>query len=551
MPLPMITAVSIALAPIGSTAAHAQAPVVSPQPGHAATGPAPVADLAEKLLDAVVNISTSQNVKSGNDEGPGPLPQIEEGSPFQDLFEDFFKNGERGEQNRRVNSLGSGFVIDPSGYIVTNNHVIEDADDIEAVFADGTKLKARLIGTDTKTDLSVLKVEPKNPLPAVKLGDSRKMRIGDWVMAIGNPFGLGGTVTLGIISARGRNINAGPYDNFIQTDAAINKGNSGGPLFNMDGDVIGINTAIISPSGGSIGIGFSVPTELASTVIDQLIEYGETRRGWLGVRIQPVDEDIAKDVGLDKPRGALVSGVIKGGPVENGPIVVGDVILTFDGKAVTDAHDLVRVVAESPIERAVDVVVLRDKKEQTVKVKLGRLEESAKASEAVDKADDEDAGPEPSMPDEPQTDEPQMEEPQTDGPDGTAPDGAVPDQPMPEPAPGDSDQQQSPGETDPGSNLAATLGLSIAALDDSQREIYGISESVEGVVITDVAQGSTAAERGLAPGDVIVEVSQDFMQSPDAVDRALAKLKDDGRRSAHMMVAKPEGDLRFVALPLE
>jgi serine protease Do len=266
-------------------------------------GPDSVADLAAGLLDAVVNISTSQNVKNDDQ---APMPQVPEGSPFQDFFDEFFKGqgGEGGNRQRTVNSLGSGFVIDPTGFIVTNNHVIEGADDIEVNFANGSKLKAKLIGTDTKTDLALLKVEPKKPLTAVPFGDSRQMRIGDWVMAIGNPFGLGGTVTVGIISARGRNINAGPYDNFIQTDAAINKGNSGGPLFNMKGEVIGINTAIISPSGGSIGIGFSVPTELAQNIINQLREFGETHRGWLGVRIQPVTDEIAESLKMETPKGS-------------------------------------------------------------------------------------------------------------------------------------------------------------------------------------------------------------------------------------------------------
>jgi len=220
-------------------------------------GPESVADLAAPLMDAVVNISTSQSVKA---EGKGPTPpRVPEGSPFQEFFKDYF-DGQKPDSGGKVSSLGSGFVIDPAGYVVTNNHVIEGADDIEVIFPNGNKLKAKLIGTDTKTDLSVLKVEPKAPLKAVKFGDSRPMRIGDWVMAVGNPFGLGGSLTVGVVSARGRNINAGPYDNFLQTDAAINKGNSGGPLFNMKGEVIGINTAIISPSGGSIGIGFAVPT---------------------------------------------------------------------------------------------------------------------------------------------------------------------------------------------------------------------------------------------------------------------------------------------------
>src|SRR6478736_6337332 len=405
-------------------------------------GPASVADLAEGLLDAVVNISTSQNVK--DDEGVGPAPRAPDGSPFQEFFNDFF-NKQKGNKggNHNVNSLGSGFVIDPQGYIVTNNHVIEGADDIEVNFADGSKLKARLIGTDTKTDLSVLKVEPKAPLKFVKFGDSSGMRIGDWVMAIGNPFGFGGSVTVGIISGRGRNINAGPYDNFIQTDAAINKGNSGGPLFNMKGEVIGINTAIISPSGGSIGIGFSVPSELASGVVDQLREYGETRRGWLGVRIQPVTDEVADSLGLSSAKGALVAGVIKGGPVDDGSIKAGDVILKFDGKAVNEMRDLPRVVAESPVGKEVDVLVLRDGKEQTVKVRLGRLEDSDQAAANDDGSDSSQGGVINPDPDENQD----MDEP-----------GGDQTQPVP-------DGKGKPAQPAPDASLAKNvLGLSLSAL---------------------------------------------------------------------------------------
>ncbi|MDI6835855.1 MAG: Do family serine endopeptidase [Rhizobiaceae bacterium] len=475
-------------------------------------GPESVANLAEGLTGAVVNIATSQNVK---EEERGPMPQVPEGSPFQEFFDDFYKNREGGG-NQKVNSLGSGFVIDPSGFIVTNNHVIENADDIEAIFSDGSKLKAKLIGTDPKTDLSVLKVEPPKPLTAVKFGDSRKMRIGDWVMAIGNPFGLGGSVSVGIVSARGRNINAGPYDNFIQTDAAINKGNSGGPLFNMDGEVIGINTAIISPSGGSIGIGFAVPTELAENVIRQLKEFGETRRGWLGVRIQPVTDAVAASVGLKNNKGALVSGVIRGGPVENGPIRAGDVILRFDGKDVSESRDLVRSVAESTVGAEVEVVLLRDGKEQTVKVKLGRLEdEPADAASEV-----------------------------TEAPSG---DGTLPPQ-AGEPQPGD----QPSGEAVPGVPVSVErLGLSLGALDDAARQKFKVAESVEGVVITAVAAGSAAAEKGLVAGEVIVEVAQEFMETPERVSEVLQRLKSEGRRSAHVMIANPAGDLRFVAIPLE
>jgi serine protease Do len=459
-------------------------------------GPAPVADIAQGLLGAVVNIATSQNV---DDEDAAPVPQVPKGSPFEDLFDDFYKKREGKGGNHKVNSLGSGFVIDPAGYIVTNNHVIENADDIEVIFADGTKLKAKLVGTDTKTDLSLLKVEPTEPLTAVKFGDSQKMRIGDWVMAIGNPFGLGGSVTLGIISARGRNINAGPYDNFIQTDAAINKGNSGGPLFNMAGEVIGINTAIISPSGGSIGIGFAVPTELAENVIAQLRQYGETRRGWLGVRIQPVPDEIAKQAGIKIGRGALVSSVIDGGPVAKGPIEMGDVIISFNGKEIAESRDLVRTVAESPIDQDLDVVVFRDGQRQTLKVKLARLPDD-KAAEAKD----------------------------TEQADPKAGDGTVEDD-----------------------ATSAILGMTLTGLDDEKRAANSIAESVEGLLITDVEKGSPADQKGMKVGEVIVEVAQEFVDTPDALMEKIMKLRSDGRRSAYFMVANPRGDLRFVSVPLE
>jgi serine protease Do len=525
-PTPPAAAAPETAAPAPQQAAPIQAVVPN-------SGPASVADLAEGLLDAVVNISTSQNVK--DDEGAGPAPRAPDGSPFQEFFNDFF-NKQQGNKggNHNVSSLGSGFVIDPAGYIVTNNHVIEGADDIEINFANGSKLKAKLIGTDTKTDLSVLKVEPKAPLKSVKFGDSSTMRIGDWVMAIGNPFGFGGSVTVGIISGRGRNINAGPYDNFIQTDAAINKGNSGGPLFNMKGEVIGINTAIISPSGGSIGIGFSVPSELASGVVDQLREYGETRRGWLGVRIQPVTDDIADSLGLDTAKGALVAGVIKGGPVDDGSIKAGDVILKFDGKTVSEMRDLPRVVAESTVGKEVDVVVLRDGKEQTVKVKLGRLEDSDQAAASDDAA-----------------------------PDGSQDDGVITpdpgenndmDQPdsgdQAKPAPGTPDQHK--GQVSPDAATPKNvLGLSLSLLSAETRKVFGIAESVDGVVVTEVTPGSASAEKGLKPGDVIVEVAQEFMKSPDAVAAKVQALKQEGRRNAQLMIASANGDLRFVAVPME
>ncbi|MBB3566609.1 Do family serine endopeptidase [Rhizobium sp. BK491] len=497
-------------------------------------GPASVADLASGLLDAVVNISTSQKVK---DEGNGPAtPKVPDNSPYQDEFKDFFNNKKDDDSNRKVSSLGSGFVIDPAGYIVTNNHVIEGADDIEAIFPNGTKLKAKLIGTDTKTDLSVLKVEPKHPLTSVKFGDSSKMRIGDWVMAIGNPFGLGGSVTIGIVSARGRNINAGPYDNFIQTDAAINKGNSGGPLFNMKGEVIGINTAIISPSGGSIGIGFAVPSELAEGVVNQLRDFGETRRGWLGVRIQPVTDDVANSLGLSEAKGALVAGVIKGGPVDNGSIKAGDVILKFDGKDVEEMRDLPRVVAESTVGKEVDVVIYRDGKQQTVKVTLGRLEDSDQAAAA---SADKNKKPQLAPDDKGNGDgviNPDQGDEGDDGMDGQDQGG---------------DPQQSPQAQPPVQATSSILGMKLSTLTAENRKSFGIADSVDGVVITEVAPGSAAAEKGLKPGDVVVEVAQEFVQTPSAASEKVASLKREGRRNAQMMIASPNGDLRFIAVALE
>ena len=492
-------AVSFSLIAGGSLAVPAAAQVKP------SAGPDSVADLAEGLLDAVVNISTSQNVK---DEDKAPTPQVPEGSPFQDFFDEFFKGegGDGSNQPQTVNSLGSGFVIDPSGFIATNNHVIEGADDIEVNFANGSKLKAKLVGTDPKTDLALLKVEPKSPLKAVPFGDSRVMRIGDWVMAIGNPFGLGGSVTVGIISARGRNINAGPYDNFIQTDAAINRGTSGGPLFNMKGEVIGINTAIISPSGGSIGIGFSVPTELAQNIFTQLREFGETRRGWLGVRIQPVTDDIAESLGMAEAKGALIAGVIKGGPVDNGSIQTGDVIIRFDGKEVDEMRDLPRVVAESPVGKAVDVVLLRDGKETTVKVTLGRLEDGEKAADAEDEV--------------------------TEG-EGTTEEGATP--------------EAQPEQT----KTEMVLGMGIGDLDEDARKTFSIVDSVKGVVITEVAPDSAAAERGIVPGDVIVEIGQEAVTTAEEVKTRVAKLKSEDRRNALMMIANRTGALRYITVRID
>ncbi len=327
----------------------------------AARGPDSISDVAEAVIDAVVNISTKQTVDMGNN----AAPQLPPGSPFEEFFDEFFKNRHgQGQSPRRVNSLGSGFIIDPAGFVVTNNHVIADADEVNVILNDGTTLKAEIVGRDTKTDLALLKVRPDRPLKAVKFGDSDKLRLGEWVIAIGNPFSLGGTVTAGIVSARNRDINSGPYDNYIQTDAAINRGNSGGPLFNLNGEVIGVNTAIISPSGGSIGIGFAVPSKTVVPVIDQLREFKEVRRGWLGVRIQQVTDEIADSLSIKPPHGALIAGIDDKGPAKPAGIEPGDVIVKFDGHDIKEMRDLPKIVAETPVGKDVEVTIIRKGKEE-------------------------------------------------------------------------------------------------------------------------------------------------------------------------------------------
>jgi serine protease Do len=464
----------------------------------AARGPDGIADVAEQVIEAVVNISTSQKVEQRS----GPTPQLPPGSPFEEFFEEFFKNrrgpGQQGETPnrgpRRVNSLGSGFVVDSEGIVITNNHVISDADEITVVFNNGERLKAEIIGRDQKTDLAVLRVKPDKPLKAVKFGDSDRLRIGEWVVAIGNPFGLGGSVTAGIVSARNRDINSGPYDSYIQTDASINRGNSGGPLFNMEGEVIGINTAIYSPSGGSIGIGFAVPSKNAVAVVDQLRQFGEMRRGWLGVRIQQVTDDIAESLGLKPTRGALVAGVDDKGPAKPAGIEPGDVIVKFDGKDIKEMKDLPRIVADTAVGKDVPVVIVRKGKEETKSVKLGRLEDAEKQQVAARS-------------------------------DGT--------------------------KDDEKSVVKKTLGLDLSNLTEELRRKFKIKDSVKGVVITSVEAGSAAAEKRLNAGDVIVEVAQEPVANADAVQKRIDTLKKEGKKSALLLVANAEGELRFVALSLQ
>jgi serine protease Do len=458
-----------------------------------ARGPDSVADVAEGLQDAVVNISTTQTLKGAAGEaapnGPGP-----KGSPFEEFFDDFFDDEGGNGLSRKVSSLGSGFVIDPGGLVVTNNHVIEGADEIVVNFTDGKSLKVtKILGHDPKTDLALLKVEPKTPLKAVTFGDSAKMRVGDWVMAIGNPFGLGGSVTVGIISATRRDINAGPYDDFLQTDAAINRGNSGGPLFNMDGEVVGVNTAIISPSGGSIGIGFAVPSNSAVLVLDQLKQYGETRRGWLGVHVQNITEEIAASLGLAEAKGALVAKVSPGSPAATAGIQPSDVIVKFNGEPIENMRSLPRAVAATAIGKSVSVELLRKGETKSFSVTIGRLPEDEE--EAVPAKGEERILPEA---------EPERED---------------------------------------------LLGLSLAPLTDELRKRFGIGAAIEGVVVVEVKPKSPAAEKDVKPGDVIVEVTQEKVRQPQDVKTRLLAVRKSGRRSVLLLLSDGKGELRFVAVP--
>ena len=450
---------------------------------HAQDRPGSFADLAESISPAVVNITTATNVSAPT----GANPIVPEGSPFEDFFRDFMDR-QGPDRPRRSSALGSGFVISEDGYIVTNNHVIDGADQVTIEFFGGFELDAEVVGTDQKTDIALLKVTSDTPLPYVAFGDSDTARVGDWVMAMGNPLGQGFSVSVGIVSARNRAL-SGTYDDFIQTDAAINRGNSGGPLFNMDGEVIGVNTAILSPNGGSIGIGFSMASNVVSRVIDQLKEYGETRRGWLGVRIQDVDEDVAEALGLDKVAGALVTDVPEG-PAMDAGIEAGDVILSFDGNEVQDTRQLVRVVGNSPVGMAVRVVVFREGESQTLMVTLGRREEA---------------------------------------------EGAVPASVESESA--------DPVELD-------ILGITVTVLNDELREQLGLDGEAAGLVVRDVDEMSEAYEKGLRAGDLITEAGQQKVQAIADLEDRIAEARDAGRRSLLLLVRR-EGEPRFVALGLD
>lgn len=466
----------------------------------ARTPPDSFADLAEKLLPSVVNISTTQKVDSAaqqNRQGREGMPQFPPGSPFEEFFKDFFERQQRNgsRPSRPVTSLGSGFVIDASGIVLTNNHVIADADEVKVIFADDTEVPAKIVGRDPKTDLAVLKIETKRALVALPWGDSEKVRVGDWVLAIGNPFGLGGTVTAGIISARGRNIRSGPYDDFFQTDAPINKGNSGGPLFNMDGQVIGMNTAIYSQSGGSIGIGFSTPANLLKPVVEQIIKFGKPKRGWLGVRIQSVTDEIAESLGLDRPRGALIAGVTENGPAEKAKIETGDVVLSFDGKPVANMNSLPRVVAETSVGKTVEVEVWRKGRTQKLRATVGELDEDETKVAAA-----------------------------TSG-------------------------RPTPGTQPRTDRNVDALGLKLAVVSPELRQRFNLKDDVKGVVVTEVTPDSPAAKADLRPGDVIVEVAQSEVKSPEDVAGKVKEQQDAKKRTVLLMVDRA-GSQSFIGVVL-
>jgi len=474
---------------------------VPPVPQAAArSAPDSFADLAVKLLPAVVNVSSTQTMTAKNIPGGGgpEMPMFPPGSPFEQFFKDFLNRNRPGQggndqprPERRAQSLGSGFIIDSSGYVVTNNHVIEGADEVSVTLQDNTTLKAEIVGRDESGDIALLKVKTDKQLPTVDFGDSSQMRVGDWVLAIDNPFGLGGSVTAGIVSARGRDIHQGQYDDFIQTDAAINRGNSGGPLFNMDGQVIGINTAIFSPSGGSIGIGFSIPSNMAKNIVMQLKEYGHPRRGWLGVKIQQVTPDIAESLGLKDAAGAMVAGVTDGGPADKAKIHAGDIILKFDGKDVKEMHNLPRIVADSDVGKQVPVVLWRDGKEVTLQTTLAERPADAQLA-AVDP-------------------------------------GAKPDATQP---------------TD-----IAGLGLKVAPLNQDLRDKFQLNGDQKGVVITDVAPNTAAADRGLKPGDLIMEVQQSAVSSPADIQKQVEAARKADRKFVLLFIQR-EGGTQYVPLSL-
>jgi serine protease Do len=489
---------SLAFAPTVWTWAQTPAPSAANQAALPSFAP-----LVKKVLPAVVNISVTEK-QDASDEGDqmddpnaqGPQQGVPQ-SPFDEFLRRFFEQQGQGmpgmpmqptPHEQRI-ALGSGFIIDPSGYIVTNNHVVADADKVTVIFQDGSKHPAKVIGRDPKTDLALIKINVGHPLPYVSWGDSNALQVGDWVLAVGNPFGLGGTVSSGIISARGRDIHSGPYDDYLQLDAAINRGNSGGPTFNLQGQVVGINTAIYSPNGGSVGIGFAIPSSLAQPVIQQLREHGKVERGWLGVQIQEVTPAIASSLGLAKPEGALVADVTKDSPAAKAGLAQGDVIVGFNGHPVPKVRDLPIIVAETPIGNKADVEVIRHGKTETIPVDIGRMPENPQVAQ--------------------------------------------------------NDRGGEPGEAE----NASALGLKLAPLTPELRQRAGVPKDVKGVVVTGVSDNSPLAELGVQPGDVIEQINQEAVTSPKQAEERLKEAQHKKSQNVLLLINR-HGTNQYLALQM-
>ncbi len=490
----------LALAPL----AWAQTEMPAPQGAVAGAQLPTFAPLVKKVLPAVVNVSVTEKADTVADEqdmdsdGNGPHQGMPS-SPFDEFLRKFFEQQGQGfpgmpmrpmpHPEQRM-ALGSGFIIDPAGYIVTNNHVVADADKVTVIFQDGSKHPAKVLGRDTKTDLALLKIDAKEPLPYVTWGDSNAAQVGDWVLAVGNPFGLGGTVSSGIISARGRDIHSGPYDDYLQLDAAINRGDSGGPTFNLNGQVIGINTAIYSPNGGSVGIGFAIPSSLARPVIDQLREHGKVERGWLGVQIQEVTPEIAQSLNLPKAKGALVADVTPGSPAAKAGLKQGDVILSFNGHDVAKVRDLPIVVAQTPVGEKAKVDVFRDGRDEHFDIAVGQMPENLQMAQNGRGGDDQGAG----------------------------------------------------------ENTTA-LGVKLAPLTNQLRQRAGVPKDVKGVIVTAIDDSSPLAELGIQPGDVIEQVNQEPVTTPQ---QAEAKLKqaESGRNKSVLLLINRHGINQYLALSM-
>jgi serine protease Do len=472
--------------------AMAQEATAPAQPVQQAQAPtSQFVELAPRLIETVVNITAEVAESAPNGQQRSPFPP---GSPFEDFFRDFFGDQDRdggGAQppQRRGSAVGSGFIIDPEGYIVTNNHVVENATSVTVTLHDEAEYEAEIVGRDPRTDLALLKIDARTELTAAKWGDSEQARIAEPVLAIGNPFGLGGSVTSGIISALARDLGIGPYDEFLQTDASINRGNSGGPVFNTRGEVIGVATAIFSPSGGNIGLGFATPSAIARSVVEDLRETGEVSRGWIGVAIQPVNDEIASGLGLDEARGVVVADVTDGAPADRAGIEIGDVMLEFAGEAITDQVRLPRLVADTEIGSTVPVSVWRDGKEMTLEITVGDLSRA--------------------------------------------------------PGTGELARQPEPEDTD----AQGGLGLQLSPLEPSRRDQLGIDSDVTGVLVAGVQPDSVAAERGVRTGDVIMRVGRREVDEPREVVEAVKEAQQRGDETVLMLIQR-DGSSRFVALPI-